>query len=182
MMFGATATREIRGQHQRIDRWFYHGTSLETIEAFGWSEWRPHPGCFLTDSLSAAWCYATLNRNHHPVLVRVRIAEWLLWSPVRDDVDPVDLAGDHGIVGHLRSTLGPQNANDGAVLLSDGIPGIPGAEILAMLILSEDAARDIQVVSHEICPPEMIDAVDRWSDCLHEMSIAEILDEIAANV
>ena len=180
-MIGATATREIRGQQQVIHRWWFHGTDLETTKSYGWSEWKPHPGCFLTDSLSAAWCYATLNRNHHPVLVRVRIAEWLLWSTYRADIDPVDLAGDHGIVGHLRSTLGPESANDDAVIMTDGIPGVPGAEILAMLILSEDAANDIQVVSHETCPPDMIDAVDRWSDSLGEMSIAEILDEIAAS-
>ena len=101
-------SREINGQYQAVyDEWF-HGTTLETLAGYGKKEWTPIPGAFLTDSIEAAWCYARLNPSHTPVLVTVRVPEWLLWSRYRADVDPVDLDGDHGIVSHLRATLGEE--------------------------------------------------------------------------
>ena len=170
-------TREIDGQYQAVyDEWF-HGTTLETLETYGKTEWTPIPGAFLTDSPQAAWCYARLVPRDTPVLVTVRVPEWLLWSRYREDVDPVELDRDHGIVSHLRATLGEESADDDAVLLADGIPGIPGAEILSMLILSDVAAEEIVVTAHETCSPAQANMVDDWSDCLGELTIQEIIDE-----
>ena len=169
-----TAHRTINGQTETLyDEW-YHGTTLETLAEHGLTEWAPHAGAFLTDSVEAAWCYARLNPSHTPVLVTVRVADWMLWSD-HSDIDPIDL-DHHGDAAAMSATL---DTDEDAVLVTDGIPGIPGAEILAMAVLTGTAAADITVTAHETCPVEMAAQVDEWSDCLGDMSIAEILDELS---
>ena len=170
-----TAHRTINGQTETLyDEW-YHGTSLETLAEHGLTEWAPHAGTFLTDDIRAAWSYAQLAApiGGTPVLVTVRVADWMLWADHVDvDTNYLDHGGD---AAAMSDTLG---TTEDAVLIDDGIPGKPGAEILAMAILTDTAAAAITVTAHETCPPEMAHEIDDWSDCLGDMSIAEIIDEI----
>ena len=127
------------------DRW-YHGTTKERMAWFGAKEWRPHAGMMLTNTIEAGVHYSA---GWTPLFITVKVPDYLLWSPERLDISGADLAFDRGNVIAMRSTVA---TDDPAIIISDGVPDAPNA--LCLVVLSDEAAKDIEVISIETLASE----------------------------